>query len=127
MISDREFADAWVNALEGLRSYARWLSRDRLQADDLVQQTALRAWEARHHLRSDSNVVGWLSVILRNCYYDWRRRPKFEVEDPDGNLTEAVGKDPEHDGERAISEMSRALSELPANQRQALSCVALRG
>jgi len=127
MITDREFVEAWANALQRLRSYARWLSRDRLQIDDLLQQTALQAWEARHHLRSDSNVVGWLFVILRNCHYDRHRRPKFEVEDPDGKRSEAVGREPEHEVERELNDVDRALNGLPGKQRQALSYVALRG
>lgn len=127
MITDYEFVDAWANAVQGLRSYAWALSRDPLLVDDLVQQTALQAWAARHHLRPDSNVTGWLSAILRNCYYAWRSRPNREVEDPDGRLSEALATDPEYFAQRELDDVGIALQELSETQCQALSHVVLKG
>jgi len=127
MISDLEFTRIWTEAQSGLRSYALGLCRNPVLADDLVQQTALQAWEARHHLRADSNVRSWLFVILRNYQYSLRRRRKCEVEDPEGALSDSIAVAPNHHGEGDLADVSVALRELPKDQQQALDHVALRG
>jgi RNA polymerase sigma-70 factor (ECF subfamily) len=127
MISDLEFTRIWTEAQSGLSSYALGLCRNPVLADDLVQQTALQAWEARHHLRAQSNVRSWLFVILRNYHYSLRRRRKCEVEDPEGTLSDSIAVAPIHHGEGDLADVSIALRELPKDQQQALHHVALRG
>jgi RNA polymerase sigma-70 factor, ECF subfamily len=127
MITDAEFGRIWSGAQRGLRSYALCLCRDRVLADDLVQQTALQAWEARCNLRSDSSVRPWLFVILRNYYYSLLRRGKYEVDDPEGVLLESIAVDPSHHVETELVDVRVALQELPKDQLRALSHVALEG
>ena len=127
MITDLEFTNVWTNALRSLHSYAFCLCRDRGLTDDLVQQTALQAWEARHQLRPDSNVRAWLFVILRNCHFAIGRRRKIEVEDPEGTLSENFAVHPTYYAERELADVSVAFQELPESQRQALTHIALRG
>ena len=127
MITDREFTQVWTNALRSLNSYAFCLCRDRGLSEDLVQQTALQAWEARHHLRPDSNVRAWLFVILRNCHFALLRRPKYEVEDPEGTLLENFAVHPTYYAESEVVDVSLALQVLPETQRQALTHIAIRG
>jgi RNA polymerase sigma-70 factor, ECF subfamily len=127
MITDREFTQVWTNASRSLRSYAFCLCRDRRLIDDLVQQTALQAWEARHQLRPDSNVRAWLFVILRNCHFALRRRRTVEVEDPEGSLSENFAVHPTYYAERELLDVRIALQELPESQRQALTHIALSG
>jgi RNA polymerase sigma-70 factor (ECF subfamily) len=127
MITDREFTNIWSETQRGLRSYALWLCRNPLLVDDLVQQTALQAWQARHQLRSDSNVRSWLFVILRNHHYSLLRRRSREVEDPEGTLSAGIAVDPDHHAERELADVSAALQDLPKDQQQALSHVVLHG
>ena len=102
MISDREFTDIWTEAQPGLRSYALWLSRNPVLVDDLVQQTALQAWEARRRLSSVGNIRSWLFVILRNYHYSLFRRRKREVEDPEGTLAGSVAVAPNHHAQQDL-------------------------
>ena len=95
--------------------------------DDLVQQTGLQAWEARHNLRPDSNVRAWLFVIMRNYRYSQLRRRTREVEDPDGRFSETFAIDPGHHADEDLDDVSVAFQELPEKQQQALTHVALRG
>ncbi|HEV7442397.1 MAG TPA: sigma-70 family RNA polymerase sigma factor [Steroidobacteraceae bacterium] len=127
MITDREFTRVWTDTLRSLRSYALWLCRDRRMIDDLVQQTGLQAWEARHNLRPDSNVRAWLFVIMRNYRYAQLRRRTREVEDPDGRFSETYAIDPGHHADKDLDDVSVAFQELPEKQQQALTHVALRG
>jgi RNA polymerase sigma-70 factor, ECF subfamily len=79
--------------LDGLYGYAMVLSRNRTDAEDLVQETCLRALRAIDRLRSQSNVKGWLFTILRNIWLNQVRRTRpYPVElgaDKDGALDPA--------------------------------------
>ena len=127
MITAREFTDVWIATLQALRSYALWLCRNPLLIDDLVQQTALQAWQSRHQLRASSNLRSWLFVILRNCHYAQARRPKLEVEYPEGELLDSIATDPSHDADRELTDLQIALKALPNEQRQAVLGVVLHG
>jgi RNA polymerase sigma-70 factor (ECF subfamily) len=74
--------------LDALYSYAVMLSRNRTEAEDLVQETCLRALRATQRLRPDSNVKSWLFTILRNVWFNrlrqWGRVPKIVELEPDG-------------------------------------------
>jgi|SRR6516165_1821276 RNA polymerase sigma-70 factor (ECF subfamily) len=62
--------------LDGLYSYALVLSRNQAEAEDLVQETCLRALRAMERLRRDSNVKSWLFTILRNIWLNQLRQRK---------------------------------------------------
>jgi RNA polymerase sigma-70 factor (ECF subfamily) len=75
--------------VDGLYSYALVLSRNRTEAEDLVQETCLRALRAMERLRPDSNAKSWLFTILRNIWFNqlrrWRTAPEMVELDLDGN------------------------------------------
>jgi RNA polymerase sigma-70 factor (ECF subfamily) len=75
--------------VDGLYSYALVLSRNRTEAEDLVQETCLRALRAMERLRPGSNAKSWLFTILRNIWFNhlrqWRTAPEMVEFDPDGN------------------------------------------
>ena len=66
--SDREFATAAIEHLDALYGYALTLTHDRTRAEDLVQETYLRAVRAFGRLLPDSNLKGWLFAIMRNVW-----------------------------------------------------------
>jgi RNA polymerase sigma-70 factor (ECF subfamily) len=87
--------------IDGLYSYALVLSRNRTEAEDLVQETYLRAIRAMPRLRPDSNVKSWLFTILRNIWFDqlrqWRRAPEIvelESDETGQNRAADTAKDP---------------------------------
>jgi RNA polymerase sigma-70 factor, ECF subfamily len=87
--------------LDGLYSYALVLSRNRTEAEDLVQETCLRALRAMERLRPDSNAKSWLFTILRNIWLNhlrrWRTAPEIVALDLDGdgqNKAADTAKDP---------------------------------
>ena len=75
--------------VDGLYSYALVLSRDRTEAEDLVQETCLRAVRAMGRLRPDSNAKSWLFTSLRNIWFNqlrqWRTAPEVVELDLDGD------------------------------------------
>ncbi len=127
MICDREFAHELTASLRQLRAFGSRLCRDPSRIDDLVQQTALQAWAARHQFRAESSLRTWLRTILRNCYFLELRKRKFEVEDPHGTLAGSVAVTPQQDVHCQLADVNRTLQTLPSVQREALTLVALRG
>ncbi len=86
---------------DGLYGYAMVLSRDRTEAEDLVQETCVRAVQAVESLRPDSNVKGWLFTILRNIWLNQLRQrraaPKMVELDVDESTAQTAvepSKDP---------------------------------
>jgi RNA polymerase sigma-70 factor, ECF subfamily len=66
--------NAGIEHIDGLYGYALVLTQNRADAEDLVQETYLRAIRAMGRLRSDSNVKGWLFTILRNVWLNELRQ-----------------------------------------------------
>ena len=88
--------------IDGLYSYALMLTRNYAEAEDLVQETYLRALRAMGRLRAGSNVKAWLFTILRNIRLNqlrkWRTMPEIVELDSDGagsNKAADTAKDPQ--------------------------------
>ncbi|MDN3593060.1 sigma-70 family RNA polymerase sigma factor [Methylobacterium adhaesivum] len=121
------FRAGLLDALPGLRAFAVSLTINPTAADDLVQETLLKAWANRHRFESGSNLMAWLCTILRNQFYTVCRKRKREVEDADGVL---AGKILAPAAQEASSDLRRVwehLGKLPAAQREALMLVAAQG
>jgi RNA polymerase sigma-70 factor, ECF subfamily len=78
--------------LDALYSYAVVLSRNRTEAEDLVQETCLRALRAMERLRPDSNLKSWLFTILRNIWLNQVRQSRTTPESIDGDVAEEQAK-----------------------------------
>ena len=75
-------ADMLSEHIDGLYSYAMALSRNRVDAEDLVQETYVRAIPAFRRLRKESNVKSWMFTILRNIWLNQLRQPRVAVPMP---------------------------------------------
>jgi RNA polymerase sigma-70 factor, ECF subfamily len=87
--------------LDGLYGYAMVLSRNRTEAEDLVQETCVRAVQAIETLRPGSNVKGWLFTILRNIWLNQLRQRRsaqriveLDLGDSAGAIAVERSKDP---------------------------------
>lgn len=67
-------------AVPFMRAFARSLCRDHEQAEDIAQETLLKAWQCREQFQPGTNLRAWLSTILRNRYYSGQRRLKWRAE-----------------------------------------------
>ena len=76
--------DQLVNHLPALRAFALSLTREGAGADDLVQDTIVKAWTNMDKFQAGTNLRAWLFTILRNTFYSARRKTKREVSDTDG-------------------------------------------
>jgi RNA polymerase sigma-70 factor (ECF subfamily) len=82
---DTQLSQEALRHLDGLYNLARWLVRDPTEAEDLVQETYLRAIRAAHQFQPGTNLRAWLFQILRNTFFTQykRRRREPEVLDPE--------------------------------------------
>ncbi|NVN45046.1 sigma-70 family RNA polymerase sigma factor [Asaia siamensis] len=107
--------------LSDLRGFARYLTRDVTAADDLVQDTVLRALGARAQFVEGTNVKAWLFTILRNIFYEQKRRKVKETEIlSEISLGSEEGREGYHDN---VLDLSVLLWRLPEVLREALILV----
>jgi len=112
-----------VKVMPQLRSYARSLSRDHTDADDLVQETVLKAWSHREQFQIGTNLRSWLMTILRNSFYSQCRRKRREVEDIDGEYAGALTVLPSQEWSLSLRELDRSIRYLSPDQREVLNLV----
>jgi RNA polymerase sigma-70 factor, ECF subfamily len=122
-----ELRDAMLAAVPSLRAFAISLSGNIDRADDLVQETLLRAMANIDSFQPGTNLSAWLFTILRNLFRSEYRKRRREVEDPDGNYAETLRSHPEQQGRVEFEEFRVALAKLPADQREALVLVGASG
>lgn len=120
---DAEFKRDLTAQLPSLRAFAISLVGKVDRADDLVQETVMKAWANRTSFTPGTNLRAWLFTILRNEFYSAFRKRRREVEDADGMIAASVGVHPEQDGHMDMADMQDALSRLPVDQREALVLV----
>ncbi len=117
-----------LTLLEPLRRYARSLTRDESRAEDLVQDTLVRAYERHGTFRVGGNLRSWLLSILHNAFIDERRRDKAEAQRMEqvAHLTTAAAASDQESRVRLL-QIQQAFLRLPDEQRSALHLVAIEG
>jgi RNA polymerase sigma-70 factor, ECF subfamily len=124
---DSPLRDDLVAAIPNMRAFAISLCGNRDRADDLVQEALVKAWNHLDSFQEGTNLKAWLFTILRNAYFSELRKTKREVADSDGLLAARVAVPAEQHAHLDLSDLSRALTELPADQREALILVGAEG
>jgi RNA polymerase sigma-70 factor (ECF subfamily) len=124
---DPSVRQAVLNAIPSLRAFAISLCGNVDRADDLVQETMLRALANIHSFQPGTNMSAWLFTILRNHFRSEYRKRRREVEDTDGSYAESLKSHPEQQGHVEFGEFRQALAKLPADQREALILVGASG
>lgn len=122
-MANQNFKSGLIAAIPSLRAFAISLTGKPDRADDLVQETMMKAWAGQNSFQEGTNLKAWLYTILRNEFYTVYRKRKREVEDADGKIAENVGTAPEQHGVLDLADMQVALMKLPNEQREALLLV----
>jgi len=119
--------EAMLSAVPSLRAFAISLSGNIDRADDLVQETLLRAIANIDSFQPGANMSAWMFTILRNLFRSEYRKRRREVEDTDGSYAESLKSHPEQASRLEFQEFRTALSKLPPDQREALILVGASG
>jgi RNA polymerase sigma-70 factor, ECF subfamily len=97
------------------------------RADDLVQETLLRALEKWDRFEPGTNLQAWAFTLMRNLFYSEYRQRRREVEDVDGLLAAEVSIPPDQPWRIEFAELRSALMRLPDEQREAVLLVGAEG
>ena len=122
-----EVIEQLVEQTSNLRAFARSLVHDPARADDLVQETVLKAWSNLSSFKEGTNMRAWLFTILRNTFYSDLRKHRREVEDVDGKYAARMSEKPAQHGVMELNDFNDAFKTLPPDQREALTLVGASG
>ena len=126
-LPDDEFRDQLGQVIPHLRAFGRSLSGSRDLADDLVQETLLKAWAARKRFQAGTNMRAWTFIILRNLFLSQMRRARFKGEWDELTASKLLAAPASQDRHIELGDMQRALLHLPQPQREALILVGAGG
>ena len=113
--------------LPSLRAFAVSLTHNTDRADDLVQETLVKAWDKHESFQPGTNLKAWLFTILRNEFYSQMRKRGREVQDSDGVFTERLAVHPSQYGIMDLADFKKALDGLPDDQREAIVLIGASG
>ena len=117
-----------IEYLDGLYSYAMVLSRNHAEAEDLVQETYVRAIQAMGRLRTGSNVKSWLFTILRNIWFNQLRKRRngpqmIEIEAAEDGIANSIAEPSKNSHDLYVSKIEAeqvrmAVQKLPVEFRE---------
>ncbi len=110
-----------------LRAFAVSLCGRHDRADDLVQNSIMKAWAKQESFQAGTNMKAWLFTILRNEFYSQMRKSGREMQDSDGLFTDSLAVPPEQYGSLDLQDFRKALESLPNDHREAIVLVGASG
>lgn len=119
-IADADIRRQIAILLPDLRAFARFLVRDRVAADDIVQDSIVRALAATGQFQPGTNLKAWLFTILRNQFYEQGRRRKREVHALQSRFDTDLAVNPEQDARADITDLQQLIWRLSPLLREAL-------
>jgi RNA polymerase sigma-70 factor (ECF subfamily) len=127
MMAADEFSTLFRGCIPHLRAYARSLIHNVDAADDLVQDTLLRAWASRAQFTEGTNFRAWMFTILRNRFLDQRRRDRLGNCSIDDIVDETLVSRASQDTVLYFDDMARAFWKLSPPHREILMLVGAMG
>ena len=125
--SETPISDAIERLIPELRQYARSLCKDAVLADDLVQEACLKAWSAREAFRPGSAARPWLFRILRNEYYQIKRRSWRNIEYDEDKAESSLVALTDLEAAFDLKVLKHLIAQLPKGQYEALLLVVAAG
>ncbi|MGO8737868.1 sigma-70 family RNA polymerase sigma factor [Rhodoblastus sp.] len=113
--------------LPALRAFALSLSGAEDRADDLVQDTLVKAWTNAASFEEGTNMRAWLFTIMRNTFFSQYRKARREVQDVDGEAAARLVAMPDQLAHLDLADFRARLDCLPADQREALILIGASG
>jgi RNA polymerase sigma-70 factor, ECF subfamily len=125
--ASEKMKNALIALIPNLRAFAYSLCGQHERADDMVQETLLKAWSHLDSFQAGTNLRAWLFTILRNTFFSEMRKRRREVEDADGKRAESLSVGPAQQGHVDMQDLHKVLDLLPPHQREALMLVGAAG
>ena len=114
--------------MPGLRNFARRLTKNHHEADDLLQYTLLRAMEKKHLFQENTDLFKWTSKIMYNHFAsDYRRKVKYETKfDPESYL-ENESVDAPQEKQLELNAVTEAMKKLSFTHQEILVMICVQG
>lgn len=127
MPQPESFKTDLLAAIPSLRAFGVSLTQNADRADDLVQETLVKAWGKQDSFEPGTNLKAWLFTILRNEFYSQMRKRGREIQDTDGMMTQKMAVHPGQPGVLDLADFKQALATLPPDQREAIILIGASG
>ncbi len=127
MPTETSFREGLLGEISSLRAFARSITGNPDRADDLVQETLVKAWANRARYTHGTNLRAWLFTILRNTFYSEFRKLTREIADTDGKFAATLAQQASQLAHLDLEEFKVAFSQLPEDQREALFLIGASG
>jgi RNA polymerase sigma-70 factor (ECF subfamily) len=124
---DMIFGKEIIACMPSLKAFAISICGNVTRADDLVQETMLRALANQASFQPGTNLQAWLFTILRNHFRSEYRKRRREVEDSDGHHAGSLKQQPSQEKHLEFEDFKEALETLPVEQKEALVLVGASG
>ncbi|MGO9389039.1 sigma-70 family RNA polymerase sigma factor [Rhodoblastus sp.] len=119
--------DLLLAEIPSLRAFALSLSGNSDRADDLVQDTLMKAWANASSFLEGTNMRAWLFTIMRNTFFSQYRKSRREVQDVDGEAASRLVAMPDQLAHLDFVDFKAHLDRLPPDQREALVLIGASG
>lgn len=119
--------DLLLAEIPSLRVFALSLAGNGDRADDLVQDTLMKAWSSAGSFVEGTNMRAWLFTIMRNTFFSQYRKARREVQDVDGEAAARLVAMPDQLAHLDLADFRACLERLPADQREALVLIGASG
>lgn len=126
-MANDDFREGLIAELSNLRAFAVSLCGSVQQADDLVQDTMLKAWGNSEKFQPGTSLRAWLFTILRNTYYSLYRKRGREIQDSDGTYAQRLAVSGEQESAMDLADFRIALAKLSEEHREVLILVGASG
>ena len=126
-MTDAAFKKQLIAEIPSLRAFAVSVCGSFHLADDLVQETLMKAWANSAKFEMGTSMRAWLFTILRNGYYSLYRKRHREVQDSDGYHAAGVSVQGSQESRLDLADLRKALEKLPVEQREVLILVGPSG
>ena len=124
---DSDFKKQLIAEIPSLRAFAISVCGSFHLADDLVQETLMKAWANSTKFEMGTSMRAWLFTILRNGYYSLYRKRHREVQDSEGYYAASVSVQGAQESRLDLADLRKALDKLPIEQREVLILVGPSG
>jgi RNA polymerase sigma-70 factor (ECF subfamily) len=121
------FEDQVVAMIPQMRAYAMSLTGSSVEADDIVQDSLMRALRFREGFEMGTNLRAWLYRIVRNTFYSAAAKRRDTVEDVDGYWAGRLTSSPDQEWRVQYGEILEAMDQLTPDSRDALLLVVASG
>jgi RNA polymerase sigma-70 factor (ECF subfamily) len=124
-MTEESFGDQMVAQMPYLRAFAISLCGSHSLADDLVQDTLVKAWSHSYSFQPNTNLRAWLVTILRNTYFSSYRKRSREVQDSDNLLAQQIPVKGGQESALTLVDVQAALDKLAPEHKEILLMIGI--